>query len=201
MIGLIVEGLTDRAAGERLLAVHDLTVDERRVIVTGGKRRFDSRIRAYNGAARHGAWLALRDLDREEGRCPVALRARPLPPPSQAAALSLRIVVSSLDAWLLADREAFAYHFSVSEGKIPSVPEELTHPKDALTKCCKSSRSRAVRMGMVPPSSATGAGPEYTDMVSSYCREAWRPDVAASAAPSLRRALAEIGRLRESGVW
>lgn len=201
MIGLVVEGVTDRAAGERLLAVHDLAVDERRVVVTGGKQRFDSRIHAYNEAAKHGAWLALRDLDRDDGRCPVRLRQRLLSRKEQAAALSLRIVVGSLDAWLLADRDAFSQHFSIPIGKIPSAPEDLVQPKDALTKCCRSSRSRAVRQAMVPPAGAAGAGPEYTSLITSYCTAAWRPEIAEESAPSLRRALAEIRHLCDSGVW
>jgi|GEM_PF-2797037 len=54
---------------------------------------------------------------------------------------------------------------------------------------------------MVPPPGTNGPGPEYTAFISRYCREAWRPDVAANAAPSLRRTLREIDRLIAAGVW
>jgi hypothetical protein len=199
-IGLVVEGPTDRAAAERLLAFRDLAVDPHRVVVTGGKQRFDDRLPRYNQAARLAPWLALRDADRDAGGCPVALRRRLLTVP-QAPALALRLVVRTLDAWLLADREAFAEHFAVPVGKLPREPETLDRPKDALTHACRASRRRAVREAMVPPRGTSGPGPEYAISVREYCRTAWRPDVAADAAPSLRRALAEVDRLVEAGLW
>lgn len=76
MIGVVVEGATDRAAAESLLAARNLEVDPRRVVITGGKQRFDARLASYNRAAAHGSWLALRDVDRDALGCPVVLRGR-----------------------------------------------------------------------------------------------------------------------------
>ena len=70
LIGLVVEGSTDRHAAERLLAARKLEVDPYRVIVTGGKNRFDARLAKYNEAAKFAPWLALRDADRDAGACP-----------------------------------------------------------------------------------------------------------------------------------
>ena len=59
-IGLVVEGLIDRFAAERVLVERGLSVDPSRIIVTGGKQRFDARLAKYNEAARLAPWLALR---------------------------------------------------------------------------------------------------------------------------------------------
>lgn len=199
-IGLIVEGSTDRYAAERLLATRDLRVDLARVIVTGGKQRLDARLAKYNEAAKFAPWLALRDSDRDAGDCPARLR-QSLLTGAQSSALCLRLAVRTLDAWLLADRQAFSAFFSVPLPKVPHHPEELDRPKDALTQACRHSRTRAVREAMVPPKGRPGPGPEYTSYLLDYCRSSWRPDVAAEAAPSLRRALAEIDRLKSEGWW
>lgn len=200
LIGLVVEGLTDRYAAERLLAVRGLQVDPNRVIVTGGKQRFDARLAKYNEAAKFAPWLALRDADRDAGDCPARLR-RSLLAGAQSSALCLRLAVRTLDAWLLADRQAFSGHFAVPVSRMPLAPEELDRPKDALTQACRHSRRRSVRDAMVPPSGRQGPGPEYTAYVLEYCNASWRPDVAAELAPNLRRALAEIDRMKAAGWW
>jgi hypothetical protein len=199
-IGLVVEGATDRVAVERLLAARGLEVDPGRLVITGGKQRFDARLAKYNQAARLGPWLALRDTDSDAGGCPVALR-RSLLSDVQSPALCLRLAARSLDAWLLADREAFAAHFGVPLAKVPADPEAAPRPKEALTHACRSATRRAVRDAMVPPPGTRGPGPEYTASITRYCRESWRPDHAAASAPSLRRALSEIDRLLDEGIW
>jgi hypothetical protein len=183
LIGIVVEGTTDRFAAQRLLAACDLQVDASRVIVTGGKQRFDARIAKYNEAAKFLPWLALRDADRDADGCPVALRRRLLVGP-QSEALCLRLAVRTIDAWLLADRAAFSDYFAVPMSRIPIDPERLDRPKDALTNVCRSTRRRAVRQAMVPPDGSHGPGPEYTANIINYCRAAWRP----AQRPRLHRA-------------
>jgi len=122
-IGVVVEGQIDRVAVENILATRSLAVDPNRVIITGGRRRFDARLTKYNLAARHGPWLALRDADHDAGGCPVTLR-RALLMVQQSPALCLRLAVRTLEAWLLADVDAFAAHFSVPRYTVPRDPEE-----------------------------------------------------------------------------
>lgn len=195
-----MEGRIDQVAVQRLLSTREHSVDPHRVIVTGGKQRFDARLVKYNEAARHGPWLALRDLDNDADGCAASLRRELLAVP-QSPALCLRLAVRTLEAWLLADRDAFVEHFAVPRSKVPGSPEELQRPKDALVNACRSSRRRDVRSAMVPPQGTSGPGPEYTAFVTGYCRSAWRPEVAAGTAPSLRRALQEIDQLTVKGIW
>jgi hypothetical protein len=197
-VGLVVEGQVDRVAGEVILKTRGLAVGQ--AIITGGKTTFDRRLAKYNQAARHGAWLAIRDSDRDGNDCLAVLRSTLLSTP-QSPALCLRLAVRSLEAWLLADVEAVASHFAVSPAKVPVDVEDLADPKQALVNVCRSSRRRDVRTRMVPPKGASGPGPEYTVAVSAYCRQAWRPDVAGAVAPSLGRALREIDTLLTEGIW
>lgn len=199
-IGIVVEGLIDRVAVERILQTRSLTVDTSRVVITRGKSTFDARISKYNEAARHGPWLALRDADHDSDGCAAALHSSLLTA-TQSRAFCLRIAVRTLESWLLGDAEAFARHFTVPVTKIPRRPDELDWPKKTLVNVCSSSRRKDVRMAMVPPANTTGVGPEYTAFLSHYCRESWRPDVAGDASPSLRRALLEIDQLITDGIW
>lgn len=185
-----------------VLRTRGLHVDPRRVKVTSGKQEFDRRLPKYNQAARHAPWLAVRDLDQDGGDCAATLRRALLPPAEQAAALALRIAVRALDAWLLADAQAFAAFFRVARARVPDGPEGLVDPKLALVGLCRHSSSASIRRGIVPPKgSPRRVGPEYTALVSEYAETTWRPDTAAGAAPSLARLLREIDDLVGRGVW
>lgn len=199
-VGLVVEGHVDRVVCEKLLRSRDVAVDPRRIIITNGKSKLDARLAHYNKAARHGGWLVLRDADRDAGDCPAALRRSLLTVP-QSPPLCLRLAVRTVEAWLLADAEAFSSHFAVVRSRIPVDPEGELRPKEALVNACRASQRRDVRVGMTPPAGKTGVGPEYTTFLSDYCRRSWRPDVAAASAPSLTRALREIDRLLTTSVW
>ena len=176
-----------------------MTASARR-IDTRGKGGFDTRIANYNRAALRGPWLALRDSDRDSGDCPAALRQSLLSEP-QSPALSLRLAVRAVEAWLLADREAFAEHFAVPIARVPLDPEGESNPKTTLSNCARRSRRREVREGVAAPAGSAGTGPEYSAFMLPFARDVWRPDVAAEAAPSLHRALREIDRLVAEGTW
>ena len=131
---------------------------------------------------------------------PAALRRSLLTVP-QSRGLCLRLAVRAIESWLLADAAAFSNHFAVSRSRVPAEPERERQPKQTLVELCRASKRRDVRSGVVPPRGMVGVGPEYTTMIAQFCRDAWRPDAAAEAAPSLARALAEIDNLLTSGTW
>lgn len=125
-----------------------------------------------------------------------------LPPAEQAAALALRIAVRALDAWLLADAQAFAAFVRVARARLPGDPESLDDPKVTLVDLCRHSSSASIRRGMVPPrGSPRRVGPEYTALISEYAETAWRPDTAAKAAPSLAKLLRQVDDLTARGIW
>lgn len=198
-VTVAVEGDTDVPVVEKILSSRSLVMGP--VFGRQGKGDLDRRMAAYNKAARHRPWFTLRDSDHDAGDCPARLRASLLDVP-KSEALCLRFAVRTIEAWLLADREAFAATFGVPSARIPVSPEQLDRPKHELIRLCRDSRRTDVRKGMAPPPSARrDVGPEYTAFIGAYCRDAWRPDVAAQDAPSLARALNELDRLLATKAW
>jgi hypothetical protein len=201
-ISIAVEGASDVAAVVTMLRSRGITVEPTRIFVTRGKAKLDSKLKSYNKAAAFSPWLVLRDADHDEGGCPVAVRKSRLSLDEQNPAFCFRLAVRSLEAWLLADAEAFAATFSVTASAIPRDVEQLADPKQAVVNLCQHSRKSAVRQAMVPPEGSAGrVGPEYVTWITEYSRSVWRPDVAATSAPSLARALQNIDRLVASGIW
>ena len=197
-----VEGASDVAVVEKILASRSIIVDPKAVIIKRGKGNLDNKVLGFNNAAARSPWFVLRDSDRDEGDCAAALRESLLPAVEKSAGMCFRLAVRSVEAWLLADAVAFAAAFSIAESAVPAAVEDLTDPKSSLVDVCRRSRKSSIKKAMVPPTGSRGrVGPEYVTLVSEYARTAWRPDVAAVNAPSLARALREIDELVSGGIW
>jgi hypothetical protein len=201
-VSIAVEGRSDVAAAQKILASRSISVDQAQIFIASGKSNLDKKIASYNKAALHSPWFVLRDSDHDEGDCVVTLRQSRLPLVQQNDGLCFRVAARSLEAWLMADVDAFAKFFSVAASVVPGDVEELHDPKRSLVEICRRSRKSEIKRAMVPPKGSTWAvGPEYVTWISEYALTAWRPDQAACNAPSLARALREIDKLISSGVW
>jgi hypothetical protein len=199
-VSIAVEGASDVAAVEKMLASRGISVDPKSIFVKRGHGNLDKKLTGSNNGAARSPWFVLRDTDRDD--CPAALRERLLPDANKNPGMCFRLAVRSIEAWLLADMEAFAKTFSVTTHAIPSAVEELINPKESLVNICRGSRKSLIRSGIVPPPGSRGrVGPEYVTYIADYARTAWRPDIAATNAPSLARALREIDRLVSDGIW
>jgi hypothetical protein len=169
-----VEGPTDDPVLQRIVAAKGGLVH--RVQVLHGKASLRSRLPGYNAAARHQAWLVLVDLNGSH-TCPAALVQDWLPAPSHL--MRFRVVVRSIESWLLADRERFASFFSVSASHVPASPDALPNPKQSLLAAVARSRRRAIREDMLPRSgSGRSVGPAYKSRVveyASHLESGWRP--------------------------
>lgn len=192
-----VEGVTDEAVLRSLLQAAGFQL----AVVYGlkGKDQIKRNLSAYNQAARFGLWCVLLDLD-QETECAPALCARLLPEPG--AGMCFRMVVRSIEAWLMADRERLASFLSVSPSHIPRDVEQIAHPKETMVNLARRSRKRAIREDMVPrPGSGRSVGPAYTARLIEFITDperGWRPLAAANVADSLRRCLHCLERLRKS---
>lgn len=180
----------DEVVLRRLIILTDGTMGN--VYVTQGKQRLDRQLGGYNNAARFSAWCVLRDLN-GDASCATELRLRLLPKPSPL--MRFRVVVRSIEAWLMADRERIASFLSISQSTIPHLPDDLPNPKQILVDLARRSHKRAVREGIVPASGGgRHVGPDYTSLMIEYVESRWRPEVASRSSDSLRRC---IGKLRE----
>ena len=110
------EGLPDEAVAQKLLgeAGHDVKM----IRNCGGKSKLDPKIPSYNQAAKYGHWFILRDLDHDAG-CAPELRAQLLP--NSSAKMQLRIVVRSIEAWLIGDYERFARFLGCHKLRYPEL--------------------------------------------------------------------------------
>ena len=195
-IDAAVEGVTDEAVVERLIDHAGGQVGT--VYGRSGKDRLRKKISGYNNAARHAPWFVLVDLDHEKD-CAPALREAWLPEP--APCLCFRVAVHEVEAWLLADCETLAGYLGVPVKHMPTHPERLTDPKGALVALARHSRRKDIRDAMVPRAgSGRRVGQGYTGRIIDYATTAWRPDIAARSAESLRRALSCLQRLVAVGT-
>lgn len=193
-----VEGPTDEPLAKRLIST--VGMNPRATLIAGGKPKLDPKLPGYNAAARYSAWLVLRDLDHDDaGGCVPELVYDLLGgPPSEG--MCFRIAVREAEAWLLADAGSFAQFFGVSRAKVPHNVESLSDPKQSLVNLCRGSRNRGIRVGMVPrQGSRRDVGESYRILVSEFVEDAWNPQQARLASPSLDRALIALERLASAG--
>ena len=137
--------------------------------------------------------MILRDLD-QDANCAGILRAKLMPAPNEW--MCFRIPVRAVESWLLADRERFASFARVRISELPSDPDVLLNPKQALLAIVSRSLSRDLRKSIVPREGSGGReGPLYTSTLSEFALEQWRPAQAARNSPSLKRCLIQLRRI------
>ena len=125
------EGPTDRAAARKLIYVAGGAPGadySKRRGASPGKGYLDTRLRAFNAAANHSPWLILRDGD---GECPAELVQKLLFKPAKY--MRLRVVVPSIEAWLLADRQSFAKFLSVDVSKCRDAQSRFSTERSVLS--------------------------------------------------------------------
>jgi len=194
VISSAVEGVVDEAVVKRLIVEAGGEIGS--IYGKRGKSLLKQRINGYNNAARHHPWIVLVDLNREAD-CPPPLKAVWLPNPGPF--MCFRIAVREVEAWLLADRERFASFFRVRLLDIPADPELMDDPKEVVIELSRKSRSRDIRLDMVPrPGSGRKIGPAYVSRIVEFVSNpirGWRPDRAARSSESLKRCLVRMREL------
>lgn len=188
------EGPTDRAAARKLIQLAGgapgADYSQRRGAAPG-KDYLDSRLRAFNAAAKFAPWVVLRDGD---GECAKELSSRLLCQPSPG--MQLRIVVPTMEAWLVADREAFAAFLGLRANELPERPELHAGLKELLVRTARNSRRRDIRIDFAPTSgSGRQEGPGYAQQLIEFINSTWSPARAAPSAPSLQRAVQRLTEL------
>jgi hypothetical protein len=92
-----------------------------------------------------------------------------------------------------------AAYLRIPRGLIPDDPDGLPDPKRALVNLARQSRRPAIVADIVPRAGLSAdVGPAYTARISEYASHHWRPDVARTNSPSLRRCM---NRLRELAAY
>jgi predicted SnoaL-like aldol condensation-catalyzing enzyme len=193
-----VEGSTDAPIAEKLIQLVGRL--PRQVSASGGAGVVDSKIARWAKPSNRAPMLILRDWDSVDGvECAPRL-VQKLAGPHRPPNVAVRVVVRSIESWLMADRDAASAYFRTSS--MPTRPENLERPKLALVRACKSSRLVKVRSGMVPREGSGGAvGADFAPLITEFAREHWDPMRAAENAPSLGRAIDRMHQLVADGIW
>jgi hypothetical protein len=176
------------------------------IAVVYGKRGagyLQKRILAFNRACRLTPYVILTDLDRRDCapeliedwfRCSVSQY-----PSKKHANLVFCIAVREVESWLLADRDSCAQFLGVARHLIPSQPDQIADPKEELVRLAARSNHRRVREEIAPPrGSILRIGPGYNEQLGYFVSTSWRPQVAATYSPSLRRTFQRLQEFLKS---
>ena len=184
------------ALGERLvsqtLPTWRLAVEP---ISTEGVSRLISDIPRYVRQARHlHPVLCVADTDKG---CAVELRNKWLAA-ERHDKFVLRLVVTEAESWLLADSCALSSFLRIPRTKIPKLPDLEADPKRVMLTLARRSKSRLFRDELVSPSDHSKQGSGYNTHLTEFVRKHWDAGRAASASPSLARAIPRVRALGET---
>ena len=191
-----VEGPTDEPVAKKILLVTGFKPLQ--PVIAEGKSNLKKRLPTLNLAAAFMPWLVIRDLDDDDDQsCIPALRKSLLNDHECNRFMCLRFAVRAMEAWLLADRDAFAEFFGIRR-TIDYQPESLNDPKQYLIDICRRSKKKEIKEGIPPlPQSKRAYGPDYVTLLREFTADHWDPLRARMNAPSLGRALDCLTRLQK----
>jgi hypothetical protein len=156
----------------------------------GGNGYLQRVIAGFNNAAKGTAFLVLTDLDKHE--CPATLVADWLNVPKHPNLL-LRVAVTEVEAWLLADRQGIATFLGVRPDLVPQGVEQLPDPKQILISLACKSRKREIKKDICPGvNSARKVGPNYNPQLVKFVEYNWNLVEARTNSESLNRLIEKL---------
>lgn len=184
---LVTEDELSMAVMQRLLSVSGRDFRIYAPIVTGGVDAIRLNVPVYRNACHVLPHVVLVDLDRT-ACAPTLVKTWGLD--DRPGSLLFRVVVRTVEAWLIADAVGLAEELLVAQVKVPAHPEDLEHPKRELVNLARRSRSRRLAAEIAPaPGSRANVGPKYNVRLCDFVLNRWDPSRAAVRAPSLARAM------------
>lgn len=184
---LVAEDELSMAVMRRLLSASGRGFRIYAAIVAGGVDAIRRGIPVYRNACHVLPHVVLVDLDRT-ACAPTLLKTWGLE--VRPVSLMFRVVVRTVEAWLIADAAGLAAELLVAQVKVPAHPEDLEHPKRELVNLARRSRSRRLAAEIAPaPGSRANVGPKYNARLCDFVLNRWDPFRAAARAPSLAKAM------------
>ena len=185
---LAVEDKLSEAVVRRILVGYAGSAKNSQVVGGGGYGFLKANIFKYINAAQNvQPVFMLTDLD--QGRCPPTLidhwfQGQEIPP-----RFLFRVAVREVEAWLLADREAFGAFLGISHAKIDRDVERISGPKEYVLNLARKSRG-AVRRELVPAKGAVASqGFGYNACLGNFVEKEWSPERASENSSSLKKTL------------
>ena len=151
-----------------------------------------SSVKKFNMLAQHLPVFLLTDLD--DQACPPSLIQNWLPYKKHSNFV-FRVAVREVEAWVMADRQAFSKFISVSSAKIPRNLDSVPDPKQLLLNLAHKSTLRRIRDDLVTiRREQILIGRNYNDRLSKFVENDWNPDRASSHSDSLQRAMESLAK-------
>ena len=189
---VIVEGTTDESVVTALMHAAGWADHEFVVRSVNGKGAIDRDIKNYWEAAQHVPYVVFRDLDRDEGSCPVAVRSMlSSKTPRESPDLLIRIVDQCIESWILADRQGVA---EFCDRSVASVKPPASHHKPYLLSIMKEAK---LKDAVEEKERELDFGPAYAGHLQRLMTRHWSIERAATESDSLRRALERLMDLHD----
>jgi hypothetical protein len=197
-ISLAVEDALTESLAHRILGAIPTQYATQTIYNRGGNGYLKRIIDGLNNAAKGTPFLVGTDLDRYE--CPSALIADWLRHPKHHNLL-IRVAVREAEAWVLADRHAFAEFLGIKVANVPADVEALPNPKESLIQLARGARKRQLRDDLCPsPSSTSKIGPNYNARLGSFVSTSWNPNHARLNSRSLDRTMNRLVDFRPQWI-
>lgn len=189
---VIVEGLTDIPVVTALMCAAGWADSEFSVTSANGKGVIDRDIKKYWEAAQIIPYVIFRDLDRDEGGCPVAVRSMlSSKTRGESHDLLIRIVDQCIESWILADRQGVA---EFCDRSMASVKPPASHHKPYLLSLMKEAK---LKDAVEQQGRLLDFGPTYSVHLQRLMTHHWSIERAAAESDSLRRALKRLTDLHD----
>lgn len=189
-INLAVEDALSDAVARKLLAACARDYAIGAVYTRGGFGYLKRIAPGLNYAAKGTPFLLLTDLD--DGPCPSGLISDWVVAARHHNFL-FRVAVREVEAWVLADRQAFAKFLGIKEALVPENVDELDDPKKTLLLLTAKSPKKDLRRDLLPRKGSTSTiGPNYNGRLTQFVVSAWDALEAGRRSPSLARTLARL---------
>lgn len=192
-VSLLVEGLTDEIVLRQIIARYTSLS----ILTCYGKKGnayIRNRIHSFQRvASRQLPIICLIDLDQEN--CAVTcVRELAFEMPNEN--FILRVAITELESWLIADVENFSRFINAPQSRVPYPPDECPYPKEMIINLARKYSRKMLREDLVPAEgSSAKVGKAYVNQIARFVQESYNLEVAASNSPSLRRAITAIQQL------
>ncbi len=191
---LAVEDELSEAIATKILNSFAIKITD--TIREGGNAYLREKALELNRAANGMDIFLLTDLDSPKNCPPRLIRSwikGPLHP-----RLIFRVAVMEVESWVIADRIGIANFLSIPIHRIPRATDEILNPKEFLVSLARMSKKRKLRNELIPQQgSGIPFSYGYNTRLSSFVRDHWDLERAATVSPSLKRTLERLRLLRE----
>lgn len=100
------------------------------------------------------------------------------------------VPVTEIESWLLSDKVTLSACLGVNEKIMPSEPDKIKNPKQAIINLAKKSKLRHIKSELPPAvGEKCSIGVSYNSILCGYVNDNWRVDIAKEYSPSLRKTI------------